>query len=136
MTYGVYPFPPQLGATGVTKYQGRDFNYYNKLSVTWSNFGGGNNGNPDIFISDSTNRVQFINLTLDGFIPSSSATTLPITSVLEFSFNGTTIHGELGTGVHNVARNFDDRPISLVWFRIQSGSTGPLLVSIEAWNIR
>jgi hypothetical protein len=125
-----------LGPTGVTKYQGRSYDFYNKLGVTWSNFGGGNNGNPDLFIPFETDTVQLINLTVDQFIPASSSGALAATSVVEYSFNGTQVHGELGSGVHNIERTFIDRVIGLIWFRIQAGSTGPIVVTTQAWGIR
>lgn len=114
-----YSFPPT--PTGVTKLQGRDYNYFNKVAVNWTTFGGGNNGNPDIFISFTTQGVQFLNLGSGG------------TNIVEFSFNGQTVHGELNPTNATQGLTFDARIVSLVWFRVQAGSSGPVSVSISAW---
>jgi hypothetical protein len=114
-----YSFPPV--ATGVTKLQGRDYNYFNKVAVNWTTFGGGNNGNPDCFISFTTQGIQFLNL--------GSGTT----NVVEYSFNGQTVHGELNPSNATQGLTFDSRIISLIWFRLQSGSSGPVTISIQAW---
>jgi hypothetical protein len=126
-----YNFGP-LVPTGVTKYQGRDYNYFNKFTVTWSNFGGGNNGNPDGFISFSTQSMQFINLT----VAQMASPTYPGTSVVEYSFNGTTVHGELGSCLQNTYLDFENRVASLIWFRLQSGSSGTVVVSVQAWGTK
>jgi hypothetical protein len=128
-----YSFP--LGPTGVTKYQGRSYDYFNKIPVTWSAFGGGNNGNPDIFIPFSTDTVQFTNLTTDGYTQVAGGGALYNTAVIEYSLNGTTVHGELGSGYHNTFLEFKNRVVGLVWFRIQSGS-GNATISVQAWGIR
>jgi hypothetical protein len=134
MTEFSYPIP-----SGITKLQGRDYNYFNKIAVSWSAFGGGNSGNPDVFIPFSTDWVQFINLTVDGYVPTSSPSQFSPSSVsvVEYSFNGNTVHGELGSGAHNVELTFQDRVIGLIWFRLQSGSgPGTVNVSVQAFGIR
>jgi hypothetical protein len=131
-----YGFPAGLVPSGVVKPQGRDYNYFNKLAISWSSFGGGNNGNPDIFIPFSTQTVRFTNMTVDGYLPTTGASPLSVISVVEFSFNGTTVHGELGSGLHNVSLEFNNRVIGLVWFRVQSGSSGTVNVNVDAWGIR
>ena len=128
-------FTPPAGYP-ITLTQGRSYDYFGKLAVSWTTFGGGQNDgySPDVFIPFVTQNTQFINLTLDGYMPSSSATTLGTTSTVEYSFNGNTVHGELGTGVHNIAQSFPDRVICLVWFRVKSGSSGTISVSIQAYG--
>ncbi len=134
MTEFSYPIP-----SGITKLQGRDYNYFNKIAVSWTAFGGGNSGNPDVFIPFSTDWVQLINITMDGYVPdtgSGSQFTSPVL-VVEYSFNGNTVHGELGTAIHNVSKVFQDRVIGLIWFRLQSGSgPGTATISVEAFGIR
>lgn len=107
-------------------------NYFNKLSVSWSTFGGGavDGYQPDMIINllEPTQTVIFTNLT--------TASTPSSTSVIEYSFDGNTVHGELGNSLGNISLTFNNRVISCIWFRVQSGSTGPLEVSVQAWGVR
>jgi hypothetical protein len=117
---------PNIGYTTV----GRDFNFFQKLSVDWSTFGGGSvsGQQPDMIITFPTQTVLFTNLSLaDGYTNS---------NVIEYSFNGQTIHGELGSSFENVFLTFSNRVVSTIWFRVQSGSTSPLIVSVQAWGTR
>lgn len=121
---------------GPIKY-GFSHNYFNKVAVTWSTFGGGSvdGYQPDMIINlpEPTSTVIFTNLTAtsstDGYISSS-------TSVVEYSFDGTTVHGELGNHTSNLSLTFQNRVISLIWFRVQSGSSGTVNVSVQAWGVR
>jgi hypothetical protein len=103
---------------------GRDWSYFTKVSVSSTTFGGGSisGQQPDIIIPFQTQAVQFLNLGSGG------------TSVIEYSFNGTTVHGELNPTNASAGLTFDNRIISLVWFRVQSGSSGTIVVSVQAWN--
>jgi hypothetical protein len=105
------------------KTQGKDFNFYQKLSVTATTFGGGSASGqqPDIIISFTTQGVLFLN---EG------------TGVVEYSFNGQTVHGELDSTKPSVGLSFDNRVVSMIWFRVKSGSSGPINVSIHAWSIQ
>jgi hypothetical protein len=107
-------------------------NYFNKMNVTWTTFGGGavDGYQPDMVINllEPTQTVIFTNLTTAS-APSSTA-------VIEYSFDGNTVHGELGNHINNLSLTFENRVISTIWFRIQSGSTGPITVSVQAWGVR
>jgi len=49
---------------------------------------------------------------------------------IEYSFDGTTLHGDLEDGLLNEGLTFDHRPIPLgIWFRAASSS----VVRVEAW---
>jgi hypothetical protein len=122
--------------SGVVKPQGRTYDYFNKLAVSWTSFGGGNNGNPDAFITFSTKEVQMINLTVDGYVPAAGGTSPYVGNVIEYSFNGTTVSGELGSGIHNASMTWRDRVVGLIWFRVQNGSSGTINVSVQAFAIR
>jgi hypothetical protein len=110
----------------ITKNQGRDYNFFQKVSVNWAAFGGGQTDgySPDAVITFSTQGFQFINLGSGG------------TNVVEYSFNGNTVHGELNPTTGSVNLLFDNRVASLIWFRLQAGSSGPVVISIQAWGIR
>jgi len=111
----------------IKKTQGRDFNYFSKTAVNWTQFGApdgytlADGYGPDLFITFSTQSVIFLN---EG------------SGVVEYSFNGTTIHGELDSTKPSAGLSFDNRVICLVWFRVKSGSSGPINVSVHAWGIR
>lgn len=101
--------------------QGRDFNFFQKVAVNWASFGGspGSDGYAyDCFISFPTQSVMMLNLG---------------SGVVEFSFNGNHVHGELNSANPSVGMTFDNRTISLIWFRLQSGSSGPITISVQAW---
>ena len=94
---------------------GFDSNYFSKVIVTSDGYW---NTNCDIIIPFSTQTVMFLNLG---------------TGVVEFSFNGSQIHGELNSGNPSAGMVWDNRTIAKVWFRVQAGSSAPITVSIMAW---
>lgn len=112
---------------GYTTY-GRDWNYFQKITVTTTTFGGDSvdGYQPTIIIPFMTQSVMFLNLTASGTSG----------SVVEFSFNGTQVHGELDPKNASIGLSFDNRVVSKVWFRVQAGSTGPISVSVQAWSTR
>lgn len=113
-----------MGFAGIPKKtQGLDFNYFIKTAVNWSTFGGGASDGigPDQIITFNTQAALFLN---EG------------TGVVEYSFNGNTVHGELDSTNVTKGLAFDNRVISLIWFRVKTGSTGPITVSVQAWSIR
>ena len=103
------------------KSQGRDFNCFYRVAVNWSSFGGGdsvNNSGPDVVISFKT---QGVILAIEG------------SGTIEYSLNGNTSHGELISGGSRAQLQFNNRNMSLIWFRVKTGSSGPINVSVEAW---
>jgi len=113
---------------GIKKGHGQDFNYYKELAVSWAQFGAPDGYTlvdgygPDQIITFSTQGIVFTNET-----PS---------SVVEYSFNGTTVHGVLDGTLTSTTRTvmFNNRVVSLIWFRLKSG--GPATVTTTAWGIR
>ncbi len=99
---------------------GHDYNFYNKLAVSATTFGGGSvsGQQPDFILPFTTQGVMFLN---EG------------TGVVEVSFNGNTVHAELDSTKPSVSLTFDNRVVSMMWLRVKSGSTGPINVSIYAW---
>jgi hypothetical protein len=112
---------------GIKKKTGKSFNFYKLLEVDWEQFGAPDGYTlqdgygPDIIIPFSTQSVSFVSLGLDA------------TNTVEYSFNGTDIHGDLTPQTPSAALIFDNRQLSLIWFRLQPGSTGPVTIRIEAW---
>ena len=109
---------PHIGYTTI----GRDHNFYEKADVTWTGFGSNSTDGyqPDMIVQFSTTGAIFVN---EG------------TGTVEYSFNGTTVHGELVGATTSPTRTltFLNRGISKIWFRVKSGSSGPLTVSVQAW---
>lgn len=104
------------------KNQGYDFNFFKKVAVNTATFGGGSvdGYQPDIVITFSTSGVIF---NTEG----------SSTNTVEYSFNGNTVHGELVPGTNRATLTFLNRTVSMIWFRVKSGSSGPITVSVEAW---
>jgi len=102
---------------------GKDFNFYSKVNVNWSTFGGNSvdGYGPDIMITFPTQSLMMLN---EG------------SGVVEFSFNGNIVHGELDSSKPSVGMVFDNRVVSKIFFRLKSGSTGPITVSVNAWGDR
>src|SRR5271157_3134921 len=95
--------------------QGRDWNFFQKVTVSNT---GSFNTNCDIVIPFTTQGIQFLNLG---------------TGVVEVSLNGNTVHFELNSANPSAGLTFDNRVISKVWFRVQTASTAPIIVSVMAW---
>jgi hypothetical protein len=119
---------PNIGFTT----NGRDYNFFQKYTVTSSTFGGDtvDGYQPSMIITFPTYGVIMTNLT------ASTGNTLATGSVVEFSLNGTAVHGELGSAFSNVSLKFENRVVSKIWFRLQSGSVGSPIVSVLAWGTR
>lgn len=95
----------------VPKTQGKDFNFFTKFSVTDTSF--------------PTNAQVVIPFAgQSGFSLVNEGAT-----IIEYSFNGTTLHGDLTPGTVTAAIIFDDRRIPAIWFRASSSS----IVRVEAW---
>lgn len=102
---------------------GRDFNFFEKLQVSTTTFGGDSvdGYQPDMVITFPT--YGLILHTEDSG-----------SNIIEYSFNGNTVHGELIPGTGRSTPTFINRQVSLIWFRVKTGSTGPITISVEAWN--
>lgn len=113
---------PNIGYT----INGRDFNYYHSLSVSATSFGGGSvdGYQPDAIITFPTYGLIFTNETSG--------------QIVEFSFNGNTVHGVLDGTSTSTTRvlTFLNRNVSKIWFRMKSGSGGPATITITAWATR
>lgn len=102
------------------KTSGRDYNFYAKYSVSGSTFD---------FVTDGYCIVDFPNY---GLILTNENTD---GAVVEYSFNGVDTHGELIGTAGNPTRQltFLQRQVSLIFFRVKSGSSGPITLRIDAW---
>lgn len=109
---------------GVGYKNGKSYDFFQKFTVTSSTFGGDSidGYQPDTVITFSTQGVMFLNESTTG--------------IVEYSFNGKDVHGELDPTTVTKAITFDNRVISTIWLRVKSGSSGPIIISIHAWGIR
>lgn len=102
------------------KTQGFDYNFFQKLSVSNTTF----NTNADMFILFSTQGIYLEN----------EGSTGSTTSVVEYSFNGNTVHGELDPSLPSRSLMFERRTVAAIWFRVKAGSSGPITVRVDAWG--
>lgn len=107
------------------KTQGRDFNFFKKVAVSATTFGGGS--------ADGYQPDMVITFPTAGLIFNTEGSS---TNTVEYSFNGQTVHGELVPGTNRATLTFNNRVESLIWFRVKSGSSGPITISVEAWGTR
>jgi hypothetical protein len=109
------------------KKTGRDFNFYKIVAVNWEQFGSPANYTDedgygaDVFIPFPTQALSFISYGADS------------ANTIEYSFNGNTVHGDMVPQTSSGALVFDNRTVSSIWFRLKTGSTGPVSIRIEAW---
>ena len=93
--------------------RGRDFNFFQRANVSNADF----HENPDMVITFSTTGLLFLN---EGI------------GVVEFSFNGNTVHGSLNSADPSKGISYDNRGVSTIWFRRVSGDPS-ITVRVEAW---
>jgi hypothetical protein len=119
-----------MAFTGFRKQKGKDFNYFIKSAVNWTQFGA-----PDGYtVTDGYGPDQVIAFSTYGIIFNNEGS--GASNTVEYSFNGTTVHGELVPGTNRQTLTFLNRVESTIWFRLKTGSSGPVTVSVEAWSIR
>lgn len=105
---------------------GRDFNFYQKFEVVAADFGSESTGGeqPDTIITFPTQSIMFLNEETGAG------------KIVEYSFNGNHVHGELNPELPSRGLTFDNRVASTIWFRVKSGSSGPITIRVDAWGTR
>lgn len=93
---------------------GKDYNYFERVTVSGADF-------PEF--ADVHFNFRFSNM--------SFSLVWEGTGVIEYSFNGNTVHGDMENGQPTQAIFFDDRVVPGIWFRLKSGSSGT--VRVESW---
>lgn len=94
------------------KTQGKDYNFFTKISIT------------DVeFPNESQVTIPFAGQFGFSMVNESS-------DVIEYSFNGNTLHGDLTPNSSTQALIFDNRRVSAIWFRTAGSDS---LVRVEAW---
>ena len=92
---------------------GKDFNYFNKLSVSITD---------GYFPTECQILIPFSTYTVTFGLESGG--------LVEYSFNGITLHGDMTDGYASEHLVFENRVISKIWFR------GAGTIRVEAWGIR
>lgn len=97
---------------------GRNYNFYQKVSVSSASFA----NDSDITITFATYGLILINEDTGS-------------NVIEYSFNGTDLAGELVAGATSPSRmlTFNNRNVNAIWFRVKTGSSGTISVRVDAW---
>lgn len=96
------------------KTYGRDFNFFRKVTVSGSSF----TSSSTLSVPFVPQGIMFINE--DG------------TNVVEFSYNGNTVHGELNPTLPSRSLTFNNIGVCGIWFRMKSGPSA--VVSFYAWS--
>jgi len=93
---------------------GIDKFYFKKVDVTWGTF----NNNADAAVTLKTkNSILLIN---EG------------NSIVEVSFNGNTVHGELNPSNGTGSLKIDDTSIVKIWFRLKTGKSSIIRIQNDA----
>ncbi len=115
------------------KTHGRDYNFFEKQVVSGTNFGSSDLDGYET--NDGYYCDMFITFPTAGVIFHTEGGS---TNTVEYSFNGHTVHGELvpgtATDTGRTTITFLNRKVTAIWFRVKSGSSGPITVSVEAWG--
>lgn len=94
--------------------KGKDYNYFARLPISSSSF----STNSDVTFAFSGNpSFSLIN---EG------------SGVIEYSFNGSSVAGDLVPGTPSAAMAFNHRGYSSVWFKLKSGSASNLRIEATA----
>lgn len=98
-----------------------DWNYFKKITVMATTFGGGSTDGyqPDLIVPFANIGFYFLN---EG------------TGIIEYSFTGLTVHGELDGSASSNTKFllFPNRVVNRVWYRIKAGSSSST-ISLNAW---
>lgn len=105
---------PGVGAVPGPVTLGKDFNYFEKIVVTDTAFPTVPQG---VIRFRGPQHLTFI---------------LETGTSVEYSFNGTTVHGDMTAATSSEQLDFLTRPNKKIWFRVPSGSA---TVRVEAWHI-
>lgn len=92
------------------------FTYFNRITVSNASF----NVTADVTFGFSNPSFSLIN---EG------------TGVIEYSFDGSTVHGDLTSSTPSAALIFNQRSFGSVWFRLKSGATSDLRVEAISGTI-
>ena len=109
---------------------GQDFNFFKKIAVSNPTSNADPNDGYVLFgdYTDGYRHSAFIPFTTQGIMLSNEGS-----GVIEFSFNGHTVSGELNSATASKTLTFENRSVCKIWLRVASGSSGPINCTIQAW---
>lgn len=93
----------------------KDSNFFEKVNITSTSF--------DVMVS-----WNFISVGIALMVESNDSS-----DIVQYSFDGETVHGDMRPLFPSEAVVFDNRAQSKVWFR-RASSGGPVTVRIESWR--
>lgn len=93
---------------------GKDYNFFQKVRIT-----------SDIFLEVADVVINITNQSGLSLINEGA-------TLIEYSFNGNTLHGDLTPNTPSQGVIFDQRRVTAIWFRSPDG--GANKVRIEAWS--
>jgi hypothetical protein len=114
-----------MANAGVVKTETNDYNFFQKVDVNTSVFGDGYGSSPDLMFNQPITAIiisKGIMLINEG------------SGVVEFSFDGKIVHGELDSTKASAGLAFDNRLVSMIWLRLKIGSSGPITTSVYVWG--
>lgn len=116
-----FPFDRSPNDPKATIQYGRDFNFFQKISITNTTFN-----------TDADMVITFPTFTTTFQLESGAG-------IVQYSFNGIHVHGDMTPFVvasgspYSANLSFVNRPICKIWFLT---STGTSVVRVESWGIR
>lgn len=113
-------------ASGLPKQNlGKDFHKFATITIANTDFP----DYADVFFNFRHSQLSF-NLLLDGYSGGD-----PIPAVVEYSFNGNTVHGDLTMGLPSQAIFFDNRNVEGIWLRAKNSQAIGFTVRVEGWAV-
>ena len=94
--------------------------FFENVAVNWTTFAG---------TSDGYHPTNF------GFTTQTIMLSNQGSGVVEFSFDGVTVAGQLDPNDVTSSLSFDNLATTAIWFRLKSGSVGTVTIAVQAWSI-
>lgn len=89
--------------------------FFQKITITSTNFA--DSRNPNCVIRFDTSGLMLYNET--------------DTAIVEVSFDGVNVHDELNPAFGSQGMVYDNRSVSVIWFRLKTGTSAT--IAVRAW---
>lgn len=126
------PTPPTGPYKPVT--WGKDHNFYKEVIISATTFGA--DTLPDGYSTvDGYDCNAFIWFPPQTIILLNKTVAGTASKIVQYSFNGNTVHGELDAAdTATRCLIFNNRMVNKIWFRVKSGSSGPITIAVQSWS--